>query len=339
LCLLLLLFVATPAASRDASFVFGDGTCPDPLTLQSEVVRLTPEPRREELFERVRVDVTDGGDTYRVTLITNEDRQDKSFTDPNRDCAKRARFAAVFIVVTLFPPELDLEGNSPGESAPGADSAPDEASVAAPSPTPRRAQESTPSTEGRPASPPESTSEQGSEDELGFDPIARIEVGSEGGLAPRMRDAVGVRKLGAGVLAVLGRGGIRLTLGMGYTFPTRFDAGLVRVRMSELPARVGIRLPWESGSLGVALDLGLSGALRQVRGRDAVEPNEASGVGFGVRADFGVFYALTQRLQLLLGVHATLEPAPAELVALPYGSVGTLPWLWLGARAGFAVAL
>jgi hypothetical protein len=141
------------------------------------------------------------------------------------------------------------------------------------------------------------------------------------------------------VLGVLGRGGVLVTLGVGYTFPSRFEAGLVRVRMTELPARAGVRLVSGSGDLSMAFDLGIAAALRQLRGSEAVVPNEASALGLGARADVGVFYRFTERSSVLGGVHATLEPGPLELLALPYGSVGTMPWLWLGARAGFAVAL
>lgn len=332
---MLLLFLTSAARAEEPQFAFGDDDCPDPRVLQAEIVRLTPQERRQELFDRVRVNVTDRGDSYRVTLITPDDRQDKSFADPNRDCAKRARFAAVFIVVTLFPPELDVEPqaeteNPPESEAEPAPSEPGSEPPASERPAPR---------EAPPPAPVVPPPRQELPEEQPFEPIARLELTGDGQLAPALGEAVGVQKAGAAVLAVLGRGSILATLGVGYTFPTRFDAGLVRARMSELPARVGVRFPWVAGPLGFAVDLSVSGAFRRVRGRDAVAPHQASQLGFGARGDFGLFYGLSERVYVLGGAQLGFEPAPSELRALPYGKVGTLPWLWLGARAGLGVAL
>ncbi len=338
LCALLLLFIARPAGARDTEFVFGEAACPNPAELQAEVVRLTPQERHQELFERVRVNVADSGDTYRVTLVTPRDRQDKSFTDPARDCAKRARFAAVFIVVTLFPPELDTE-EEPKAPPPKTDAAADEPTgePLEAEPAPVREPEPAPRVASPEPTKPERDALEGPA--RPFAPIARIELALEGSSAPALGSSVFANKFGPTVLGVLGRGSVLLTLGVGYTFPSRFDAGLVRVRMTELPARAGVRLVSGSGDLSLALDFGISAALRQLRGSEAVAPNEASDVGIGARVDLGMFYNLTERVAVLGGAHATFEPRPSELLALPYGSVGTLPWLWLGARAGFAVAL
>jgi hypothetical protein len=335
LCTLLLLFIVPAMAANEARFVFGDSACPDPRALEAEVVRLTPSERRQELFEAVRVNVSDAGDEYRVTLIASGDRQDKSFTDPSRDCIKRARFAAVFVVVALFPPELDIEpaeelsaDGSGEQTAPGPQDAALPVEPRVPEPAPKS-----------PAKTPSPSREPDTPDDRPFDPIARIELTAESQLAPELGDSVGMYKLGGAVLAVLGRGGMLLTLGMGYTLPARFDAGLVRARMTELPARAGFRLPWESGRVGFALDFGATGALRRLRGRDAVVPHRASELRFGARCDVGLFYRLTPRIRVLGGVHASVEPGPSRLRALPYGDVGNMPWLWLGARLGLGVAL
>ena len=59
------------------------------------------------------------GDSYTVS-VTKADatRMTTGYTDVARDCDTRARFAAVFVVLTVFPPELDLELHKPAPPPP-----------------------------------------------------------------------------------------------------------------------------------------------------------------------------------------------------------------------------
>ena len=70
---------------------------------------LVPSGALESLPRTAAVDVADAGDTYRVRLTVSNTQRVRVYRDVARDCEQRARFAAVFVVLTLMPPELLIE--------------------------------------------------------------------------------------------------------------------------------------------------------------------------------------------------------------------------------------
>ena len=70
---------------------------------------LVPRGALGALPRSASVDVADLGETYRVRLTTGNNQRVRVYRDLARDCEQRARFAAVFVVLTLMPPELLID--------------------------------------------------------------------------------------------------------------------------------------------------------------------------------------------------------------------------------------
>jgi len=97
---------AAPAGADPASFSI-EGTCPDQAAVAAAIGALVPR-GVAALPEAAQVRLIDLGETYRVEARSDSAARTRTFRDPTRDCDQRARFAAVFIVLTLLPPELAL---------------------------------------------------------------------------------------------------------------------------------------------------------------------------------------------------------------------------------------
>jgi hypothetical protein len=67
-------------------------------------------------FSAPRIDVAGLGTTYQVRIARDEGEKQRTFRDADRDCDRRAHFAAVFIVVTLLLPDVLQE--PPSETPP-----------------------------------------------------------------------------------------------------------------------------------------------------------------------------------------------------------------------------
>jgi hypothetical protein len=77
-----------------------------------ETLRLTP-PHQQQLYtEAVQVELQDLGSSYQLGIVAPTLQTEKTYVDPGRDCTRRARFAAVFVVLTLMPPEVAAEADA-----------------------------------------------------------------------------------------------------------------------------------------------------------------------------------------------------------------------------------
>ncbi|HZL17205.1 MAG TPA: hypothetical protein VFG23_05625, partial [Polyangia bacterium] len=86
-----------------------DGVCPRLDTLSAAVTALIPRGDLSVLPGSTAVQVADLGDSYRVRVDAEGVSRVRIFRDVGHDCQQRARFAAVFIVLTLLPPELVID--------------------------------------------------------------------------------------------------------------------------------------------------------------------------------------------------------------------------------------
>ncbi len=76
----------------------------------SAVASIVPAKDRDRLARATRIEVSDLGDTYRVAVNAARGSTDCASTATSaHDCDHRARFAAVFIVLTLMPPDVLLD--------------------------------------------------------------------------------------------------------------------------------------------------------------------------------------------------------------------------------------
>jgi hypothetical protein len=270
-------------------------------------LQLVSDDRARQLPRQAVVVVADRGDDYevRVTSATSEAR--RRFDDPNRECERRVRFAAVFAITTLMPPELaDSEVAEP------------------PAPPPPRAP-----AQKRPLptiAPPAARH-------------VRLELTGFAELSAALPGDARVLGFGGELRGAIGGSGIRATLAVGYVPETELTLGEFTGRIERLIGSAGIRVPVVAGPLPVFADAGVEGALERIRGTSPYRPAAATALQLGVRAALVV--ALTRETQLtpLLSLFATWVPAPRAIEKSPNGTIGNTPALWLGAGAGVALDL
>jgi hypothetical protein len=162
-------------------------------------------------------------------------------------------------------------------------------------------------------------------------PAARLAVGATAlaGLGPddrtaqfglELRWAAGGRRLGpeAGVTALL---------------PVDDTIGGVRLRQWRLPVDAGLRARITGPRVERYGELGISAALLSERALDLVSPKSQTGLELGLRVAVGL-HATRGRFGPFAALAAVLVPDPPSVFALPAGTVGHTPLLWVGATAG-----
>lgn len=293
-------------------FIFGSLQCPDPRSVQQAVLGLIPPERYHLLEHGVRVELEDLGDSYRVTVWKAGASVNKSYSDPARNCAGRARFAAVFTVLTLMPPELGPEPEPEPEPAPVA------IPVAKPLPS------ATPA--------PTSTRE--------LPPLVHLELSALFAYAPAILEAPSSLYTFGGELRVaLGRGALSGTLSMAYTQRSQFDLNGVQGELQRLPMSVGARLRSDWDSWTLAADLGLFFAAQRVSAPNLLTEHTPSSLDVGGRLGIQIGRHVGPHFAPFFGAFVWISPAASEISALPQGVIGNLPYLWLGGAAGVSFGL
>jgi len=297
-----------------AAFVFGGIECPDPKTVQLAVLNLIPPERHSLLARGVRVELEDLGDSYRVTVWKDGSSVKKSYSDPARDCDGRARFAAVFAVLTLMPPELGAEPvvepepePAPAKAQPVIEATPEEAPV-----------------KGHEAAPP---------------PLVHLELSALYAAAPAILEAPSMHSFGAELRAALGRGALSGTLSVAYLPRSKFDLNDVQGDLSLIPVSVGARYRSEFEAWSLSADLGLLLLAGRLRGTNLLTSTSQSAANFGVRAGLQLAREFGPHFAPFVGAFVWFSPAPSEVSALPQGVIGNLPYLWLGGAAGVSFGL
>lgn len=307
---------ATPAFAQAAEaapdFTFGVGECPNPKAVQHAILSLIPAERHELLRHGVRVELADMGESYRVTVWKQGTSVKKNYSDPAHECEGRARFAAVFAVLTLMPPELGLEDLVTPPEAP-------------PPPPPK------PAPRAPPPAPAPVPVAQG--------PLAHVELGFVYANAPAVLKAPSLQAVGGELRVALGRGALSGTLSVAYMRPAEFDLGGIQGEVARLPVSAGLRLTSSTDSMSIAGDLALLAVAQRVRATNLLTSDAHGSVEVGARAGLSVSHAIGPVVAPFVGVFAWLSPGPRELSALPEGRIGNLPYLWLGVSAGLSVGL
>jgi hypothetical protein len=105
---------AAPAADPGAPpLISASGACPGLDLVSGAVAALIPHGGLDALPRSAAVEVADLGESYRVKVVAEGVARVRVFRDVGPDCEQRARFAAVFIVLTLLPPELVIDVQPP----------------------------------------------------------------------------------------------------------------------------------------------------------------------------------------------------------------------------------
>ena len=193
------------------------------------------------------MEIVDLGVPYRIIAAG----QVREYRDESRDCAYRARIAAVFVALALDPAQLPAPPPPP------------------PAPPPLPAPP--PSLEAAPA------------------PRARLDLGATaiGGLGPD--DHVG--QIGIELRWSAGRGQLGPAAGVTALLPVDTTVGGVRLRQWRLPVDVGLRARSHGPRFERYGELGVSAALLSERALDLASPKSQTGLEVGVRLGVGVHAA------------------------------------------------
>lgn len=251
--------------------------------------------------------VLDRGQTYDVVVQSVRGRVERSFDDEQRDCERRVRFAAVFAVVTLLPPDII------GEDEP-----------APPQPEPERIP---------PPAEPEPPPPQ-------IEPaLVRLEAGVFAELAPRLGSNLGSHGLGGELRGALGRGPLSVLIAIGYAPAQRFRSSRIEGDVTRIPAALGVRLGLLHEPIVLALDGALALALERFGDADLRFASSATIVEAGARLGLMASWPSDARLAPFVALTTTVFPAPREVEIAPAGVVARTAPLWLAATLGAALAL
>jgi hypothetical protein len=294
-------------------FTFGDGDCPEPNVVQREVLRLIPPERHDLLQHGLRIELEDLGESYRVRVSKDGTSLKKRYADPARDCDARARFAAVFAVLSVMPPELGADVQSVEVPAPKPAAPPKPVSAPPPPPPP----------------PPA----------LPLAPLAHIELGALFSYAPAILGAPEFSAFGGELRVSLGRGSLASTLSVAYLSRAKFELRGVTGDLWQLPMSAGLRVTSDFGGLRMAGDLGLLAVVQRVRATDLASSRAASALELGARGGLTFQTELGAHVAPFFGAFVWLAPAPRDLSAEPLGVFGNLPYLWIGGSAGVSLGL
>jgi hypothetical protein len=296
--------------AESALEVEGDGNCPSPGAVRSAILQLTSEERRLELPKRARVRVVDRGKTYDVVVQSERGSVERSFDDAQRDCERRVRFAAVFAVVTLLPPDIGRDAADPGPPPPPAPEPPAPPPVR---PTP-------------PAIVPEPRS-------------VRLELGLSAELAPGVGGGLRGSSVGVELRCALGRAPLSALIAIGYAPVGRFSITQLDGELLRIPGAVGARLELARLPLALALDGAVVGAIERFSSTDLQHTASATIVELGARVGVVASLAVEAGITPFVGAAATLFPMVRDITIAPSGVVGRTSPLWLGGVAGLAFGL
>jgi hypothetical protein len=292
-----------------ASFIGGSSACPGPPDVWRELGTLIPVDRliayqaaqnaalpaasSEAGSTPPGVEIVDLDEKYRVIAGGRV----REYRNPGRDCAYRARVAAVFVALTVDPAALAVEP---------------------PPPTP-------------PASPPppaSSSSEEASRD-LPSDPVAQVDLGVAVDRA--MGSGPHATLGGAGVRVALGRGPLALVIGaMFFTNAAGDDLAGMKLTQGHYPLDVGLRVRWQGLFFEPYAETGVGLALLSEQGRIV-----ARGFEVGAFVAAGIRLPARSRGAFFVSGRGEWIPSPVEIMALP--AVGHAPSYWLGAMAGASI--
>lgn len=293
------------AAPPERLIWVGGASCPSASALGAELAPLLPhtelivegEPARgaavsEARSAEARLLVEDEGESFSVSLPGDVRR----FDDAGRDCAERARAAAVFVALRLDPPEL--EAASPSVEDPAA-----------------------------PESQPPEVDPLRVRSQLELGPFLLVAPAAEitapaplGGLA--LRYFYGAR--------------VGLSVGLAASLPGTLHYPSLDVRALWFPLDVGARVQLLQGEHELSLDVGVALTFFVVRGEELPEAEEHLRVELGGRLGLIYHYWFTPRWGILAGAQALAFPRPYRFVVEPGSLVGSTPSAWFGGSFGVA---
>jgi hypothetical protein len=281
--------------------------------VRTEVELLVP---RDQLNARLRasagsgpiVEITDRGATFDVAAGSVREYRDEA-----RDCAYRARVAAVFVALVIVPGAMLATRASPARE-PRASSPPAPAALVS-----------------TVVEDPETGSPQRTRVRLALGAAVEGGAGSD----------THIGEAGLGLHVVVGGGSWALAVGATAMAPVDTSIGGVAIRQWRVPADVSLRAQWarETGErrmLEPYIELGAAVALLRESGLDLANKATPTSAELGVRVAAGVYLTGVSRISPFFALHGEVVPSPPAISALPRGVVGHTPLVWFGGTAGAA---
>jgi hypothetical protein len=248
--------------------------------------------------------VSDQGAHFRVTVAG----QERSFDDGTRQCAERARHAAVFVALVLDPPAIAELSSDPPEAR------------AAPAATVSPVDKARPSAERRPS---------GLQWDLALGPVMLVAPAGEG------RSSAAAQ--GVAIFARAKRG-FHWGLGAGILHGAlHFDVADADAWWVPIDVAAGFTTRttvWEIGA-----ELGPNASVMSIVGENLKESRRQVRVEVGGRVSAWSRFWFSKQFAAFLSAEAVFRPFPYVLDIDPRGGIGQMPAVWLGLSAGLATAL
>lgn len=170
----------------------------------------------------------------------------------------------------------------------------------------------------------------------------RIELGARGDVSTPIADSTRVAMLGGALGVALGAGDVRFTLSTGYAPRTqlRFTGSVAgKADIERLDVALGLRLVFAHLPLDASVDASLLATRAEVTGLSSHRPAQDTAFSVGGCVGFHVGWSEQSLISPFVGAHASVFPFAPAISQLPQGTVGHLPYLWLGLSAGLSLAL
>jgi hypothetical protein len=312
----------------EALLIQSDSECPSPLAVEAEVRDLTTPEQRAGAPKDARVVISDRGPAIAIAISKDGKTVIRVYQDAARDCARRAHFVSVLAVVSLLPPDVQTDADT--ETQTDADTvsnreAPSRAVIKAVPPAPPTVVEPPP-----PPPPPPPLR------------LVRLELGGVVSFSIPVGDTVRAISPGALLGVALGSGPLRLTLATEYAPAVDVDftgTSAGRAELERFDVAVGARVVLSHTAVDSSFELGALASRAELSGLTPQRPSQDTAFSLGARAGFHLGFGERRLLGPFVSAHAKLFPVAPTLSQLPQGTVGHLPYLWLGLSAGLALAL
>lgn len=286
------------AAPTPSSLVSGTSTCPAPADVAQRLGDLIPRSPGEPpgspppAAALAPAQVADLGTAFRV-IVADRGRE---YQDPNRDCARRAQFAAVFVALMWRRPDLVAPAAPPPPAA-----TPAPAPVPPPEPAPPRARA-----------------------DLGA--TAAVDLGSG---SPTVAPAGTLR-------FAFGRHRLIPVVGLSGQLPVGATLDGVNTRRWSAAVDLDLRAALRAhGRAAPYVELGVTGVRLTDRPLDLAVGRTQTSYAFGPRLAAGLVFG-RGRLAPFVLLAAAWFPAPPSISALPNGVLGHTPSFSLGLTAGLS---
>jgi hypothetical protein len=324
------LLTTTSYFGQRLALAANDDTCPSRTAISQAIEVLVGRPLIEPGRITSEIEIREEGDRYSVSVRGRS----RTFEDHEHDCARRARQTAVFVALTLSPPDFSMTETAPSPPVPAGSE-----SHSSGAPIPSRSEDKPAAPAPRPSAVPQMLSKEAS-------PSSEVSHARTEGIFQRFGVEVGVvGALPSAVHTPLFSVGPELTLRSSInhrwglcaqgSLPTDTTLLLdeLRVRQSRLPLSVMLTYGWrgEAGRAGVSV--GPVVVPTRLSDNRLVNHHASTRIEGGVRVASTVAFG-TLHFAPFLRVFVDLLPLRPEIAVEPNGVVGRTPGLWLGLVVG-----